>query len=235
MVLPRYAIPAFVLILLTTVAPVALAQTTTFGDATFLDADWTVTTETINLGGSVIGNQVASGGTSGPYRRIVNTLNSAIGFGFSNSVFGFHMRAGASFNPAVSGPITSIDYSESSIRLAAGVQACGVALQQGGVIYYGPGFLTPSTLNLWVPTSQTGLTAAMFDAAAPGVQNPDFTMAGAPIQFGFYRSNSTSVGGGGSSLFGGIDDWLVTVHYDSATPAQGITWGAVKSRYANSR
>jgi hypothetical protein len=231
----RYAISILALAVLAALVPPAMAQTTTFSDATFLNADWTITTEIINLGGTVTGTQVASGGTSGPYRRIVNTLNSAIGFGFSNTVYGFHARAGAAFDPITTGAITSIDYSESSIRLAAGQQACAIALRQGGVIYYGPGFLNPSTLNVWVPTTQTGLTATSFDAAAPGVQNPDFSAAGAPIQFGFSRSNSTSVGGGGSTLTGGIDDWVVTVHFNAATPTRGTSWGALKAGYLNRR
>ena len=226
---------AVVLALLAAFAPPALAQTTTFSDATFLDADWTVTVEVINLGGTATGNQVASGGTSGPYRRIVNTLNSAAGFGFANTVYGFHQRAGALFNPATSGPISSIDYSESSIRLVGGVQACGVALKQSGVIYYGPGFLTPTPFNLWAPTTQTGLTAAMFDALAPGVQTPDFSVGGAPIQLGFYRANSTSVGGDGGSTTGGIDDWVVSVHYDGATPARVTSWGSLKASYTSRR
>lgn len=231
----RYAVSAVVLALVAALVSPAMAQTTTFSDATFLDADWTITVEVLNLGGSVTGNQVASGGSPGAYRRIVNTLNSAAGQPFSNTVFGFHQRAGAVFNPATSGPISTIDYSESSIRLAAGVQACAPALKQNGVIYYGPGFLTPSTLNVWVPTSQTGLTAAMFDAAAPGMQNPDFSAGGAPIQFGFARSNSTSVGGDGSSLFGGIDNWTVSVHYNSATPTRPASWGSLKAGYTSRR
>jgi len=230
-----YAVSAVVLAVLAASVPPAMAQTTTFSDAAFLNADWTLTTEVLNLGGTVTGTQVATGGTSGSYRRIVNTLNSAAGFGFSNTVYGFHARAGALFSPIASGAITGIDYAESSIRLAAGVQACGVALVQGGVIYYGPAFVTPSTLNVWVPTAQTGLTAAMFDALAPGVQNPNFTAAGAPIQFGFYRANSTSVGGGGSTLTGGIDDWVVNVHYDGATPTRATSWGALKAGYKGRR
>ena len=218
-----------VLALLITSASTVRAQTATFNDGTFNPADWTVLTQVLNLGGSVAGTQIASGGTSGPYRQIVNTLSSAAGQSFSNSVFGFHQRAGAVFTPGTSGQISSIDYSESSIRLAGGVQACGLALIQSGVVYYGPGFLTPTTFSVWAPTVQTGLTAAMFDDLAPGVHNPDFSVSGAPIQFGFYRSNSTSVGGGGGSTTGGIDDWTVTVHFDAATPARATTWGAVKA------
>jgi hypothetical protein len=232
----RTAISVVALALLPALTSLATAQTSTYTDANFLDSDWTLTTEVLNLGGSVTGNQVATGGTSGSYRRIVNTLNSAIGFGFANTVYGFHARAGAVFTPSASGPISSIDYSESSIRLAGGgQQACGVALKQNGVIYYGPAFLNPSTVNVWAPTSQPGLTAASFDALAPGVQNPDFSAGGTPIQFGFYRANSTSVGGGGSTPTGGIDDWAVSVHYDGATPARVRSWGSLKAAYAGRR
>jgi len=231
----RFAVLAATLALLPTLASAALAQTTTFTDGTFLNADWSVTTEVLNLGGTVSASQIASGGSPGTYRRIINTLASAIGQGFSNTVFGFHARAGALYSPLVSGAIASIDYSESSIRLVNGVQACGVALIQGGVIYYGPGFLTPTTFNVWVVTSQTGLTATSFDALAPGVQTPDFTVTGAPIQFGFYRANSTSVGGDASSTTGGIDNWSVSVHYDAATTAQKPSWGTVKASYSRRR
>ncbi len=231
----RFAVLAATLALLPTLASAALAQTTTFTDGTFLNADWSVTTEVLNLGGTVSASQIASGGSPGTYRRIINTLASAIGQGFSNTVFGFHARAGALYNPLVSGAITSIDYSESSIRLAAGQQACALALIQGGVIYYGPGFLNPATLNVWAPTTQTGLVASSFDALAPGVQNPDFSAAGGPIQFGFSRGNSTSVGGAGSTLTGGIDNWSVAVHYDSATPTRATSWGSLKAGYSNRR
>jgi len=213
----------------------AHAQTTTFTDATFLDADWTVTTQILNLGGTSSGTQVATGGSTGSYRQIVNTLNSAIGQSFSNTVFAFHARAGATFSPSLSGGITGIDYSESSIRITGGVQACGVALLQGGTIYYGPSFLNPSTFGVWAPTTQTSLLATNFDALAPGVQNPDFSVTAAPIQWGFFRANSTSVGGGGSSTTGGIDNWSVTVHYDAATPARSTSWGRLKSLYHPAR
>ena len=72
-------------------------------------------------------------------------------------------------------------------------------------------------------------------AVAPGTQNPNFSASGAPIQFGFYRSNSTSVGGNGMATYGGIDNWSVTVRYDAATPARSATWGSVKAGYAGKR
>src|SRR4029077_19303568 len=164
---------------------------TTFTDGTFLDANWTLVTRNINLGGTATGSQVASGGKIGPYASITNSVNSAAGLPDSNAVYGYHANATATFNPSAKGPILSIDYSESSILLSPGVQTCGLALRQMGVIYYGPGFSTPAALNTWMSTSQTGLTGTDFDALGPSVLNPDFSSGGKAIHFGFYRMSST--------------------------------------------
>lgn len=230
----RLAPPAVLLFAVAAVAalaPSARAQTATFNDGTFANADWTVTVEILNLGGTATGVQVASGGNPATYRRIDNTTASAAGQPFANTVYGFHARTGATFAPASNGPITAIDYTESSMRIAGGVQACGLALRQSGVIYYGPSFLNPAAFNTWAPTSQPSLSAASFDALAPGVQNPNFGVGAPPIQFGFYRANSTSVGGNGSATSGGIDNWNVVVHFNGATPVAASSWGRVKGLY----
>jgi opacity protein-like surface antigen len=220
---------ALLLVSIVSAAPAASAAT--FSDATFNNADWTVTVEVLNLGGSVNGSQVTTGGNPGAFRRINNVLNSAAGQPFSNSVFGFHARAGATWNPGIQGAITSLAYEEDAYRYSgSGVQANGIALRQGGVIYYGPASLTPSTTGVWQHYAWSGLTAGDFDAVAPGVQNPDFSSAGGPIQFGFYRSNSTSVGGSGGTVSGGIDNWAVTVE-QGATPAAGTSWGRIKAEH----
>lgn len=200
----------------------------TFSDTQFLPADWTITTETLNLGGSVTASQVTTGGNPGAFRRINDVLASATGQPFSNSVFGSHARAGATWSPAVQGQIAALAYQEDAYRYAgSGVQANGIALRQGGVIYYGPGSVTPGTTGVWANYAWSGLTATSFDALAPGVQNPDFSPSGGVIQFGFYRANSTSVGGGAATISGGIDNWNVTI--EQATPAAVTTWGRIKA------
>ena len=73
--------------------------------------------------------------------------------------------------------------------------------------------------------------AGQFDALAPGVQNPDFSVAGAPLEFGFWRGNSTSVGGGGGTTYGGIDNWRVDLTVDAAVAAETTTWGEVKALF----
>lgn len=230
----RLAPPVFLLsvvLALNTLAATSQAQTSSYNDGTFNSSDWTVTVETLNLGGTATATQVLTGGNPAEYFRIDNTLNSAVGQSFSNTVYGFHAKVGATFSPTSNGPITSIEYAESSLRTAGGQQACGIALRQNGVIYYGPSFLNPASFGTWAPNSQTGLTAASFDALAPGVQNPNFGIGAPMIQLGFFRANSTSVGGAGGTTTGGIDNWNVVVHFNGATDVLASTWGRVKSIY----
>lgn len=212
-------------------AGLALASTVTFQDGTFTNAQWTTTVEVLNGGGSVNAFEVASGGNPTAFRRIENTLNSAIGTGVSNTVYGFHRFAGGVYDPATGGPILAINYAEDSQRIAGGVQACGLAVRQAGVIYYGLAFLTPTAFGTWATTTQTGLLAGQFDTLAPGVQNPDFSVAGAPLEFGFWRGNSTSVGGGGGTTHGGIDNWTVTLTVDGAVATTASSWGGVKALF----
>ena len=42
-------------------------------------------------------------------------------------------------------------------------------------------------------------------------QHPNFSAGGAPIQFGFFRANGTSLNGPAYTLAAGIDNWQVTV------------------------
>ncbi|OGF17786.1 MAG: hypothetical protein A2W00_05930 [Candidatus Eisenbacteria bacterium RBG_16_71_46] len=211
--------------------PPARAASTAFSDGVFVNSDWTLVIEGLNGGGTASGFQSLTGGNPVEYRRVNNTTNSAIGTGVSNTVFGAHFRSGAVFNPGVGGALLSVDFSAATIRVAGGVQAYGLALRQGGVIYYGPGFLNPTAFGTWTTTTQTGLVAANFDAAAPGVQTPDFGVTGGPIEFGFSSANSTSVGGGGGTTQGGIDNWSVTLQYDRATAVDAVSWGRLKHLY----
>jgi hypothetical protein len=219
------------LVVAVTAPGVTHAATVVYQDGTFPDASWTTSVEGINGGGTGSGIQFASGGNPDAYRRTYNTTNSATGTGVSNTVLTFHRMSGAVYDPSTSGPIVSIDYSEASIRLSGGVQACAIALRQNGIVYYGPGFLNPTTFSVWATTTQTGLVATDFDAIAPGLQTPNFTGSGGPIEFGFSRSNSTSTGGPGSTTIGGIDNWTVTLNTEQPVPTALSTWGKIKSLY----
>lgn len=226
-----FVLTGFMLCFTLAAAGQSIGSTVTFQDGTFANAQWTTSIEVLNGGGSVSAFEVASGGNPTAFRRIENTLNSAIGTGVSNTVYGFHRFAGGVYDPATGGPILAINYAEDSQRISGGVQACGVAVRQSGVIYYGLAFLTPTAFGTWATTTQTGLVAGQFDALAPGVQNPDFSVAGAPLEFGFWRGNSTSVGGGGGTTYGGIDNWRVELTVDAAVATRTTSWGEVKALF----
>lgn len=226
--------PASILasLLLSVLVPASsIAATVVFSDGTFTNANWTVTSENLNLGGSGSGTQTATGGNPGSYRRCTNTLNSALSQPFSNTVYVFHKVSGATYTPSVTGPIVSLDYIQDSMRITGGQQAYGLALKQGGVVYYGPLFVNPVTFNVWANTSQTTLIATNFDAAAAGVQNPDFSGTGGAIELGFVCANSTSVGGAGFTTVGGIDNWKVTITSAEPVAVEPTTLGKVKALY----
>lgn len=207
------------------------AATVTFQDGTLADAQWTTAVETLFGGGTANAYQVAAGGNPTAYRRLDITLNSAAGTGNNNTVFAFEAFAGAVHDPSTGGPILAVDYREDSLRIGAYVQACGLAVRQGGVIYYGPSFLTPSAAGTWVTTTQSALVAAQFHTLASAGQHPDFSLTGAPLEFGCYRANSTGTGSFGYTTGGGIDNWRVDLAVDAAVATETTSWGGLKARF----
>lgn len=214
------------LLVLPFVPVIVSAATANFSDGTFLDSNWSSVVQIKDGGGTAGAAQISSGGNPGPFRQIGITLNSSSG-SQNNAVYISGWMSGATFTPSLSGSIVSISYSEASLIIST-VQACGIAVRQGGVIYYGPSFLDS---NSWTTTTQPTLTAASFDALPAGVQNPNFSGTGGTIEFGFFRANSTGVGSSGYSTSGGIDNWSVVVTYDGPVATEPTTWGRVKALY----
>ena len=206
----------------------AQAATTSFFDGTFNNSDWSLTVFTNGAGGNATATQQLSGGNPGAFFQIVDITPSAPAPNDLGQVFPVFMRAGATHNPSTQGPITSVDYAEDSILLRGGGDGlgAGVALIQNGKVYLGPEHVTPSFM--WTHFANAGMGADQFALLLPvsqwfstaitdPTQHPNFSASGAPIQFGFYRGNSTGFGGGGYTRTGGIDNWSVTVHPASAS------------------
>ena len=214
-----------VALLVASIPTAAVSSPPFFFDTTFLDADWTVSVESINGGGTGTGWHNGAG-----WRSTVNTLNDAEP-GIVNTIYVFHARNGATYDPSTSGSILSIEYIEETQRVSGGRQSCGLALRQGGVVYYGPGFLSPLTFNDWRPTTQAALVTSDFDAISPGMQSPNFGATGGVIEFGFYRATSTSAGGLGSTTVGGIKTWSVVLDIAQPVATMPSTWGKVKALY----
>ncbi len=180
-----------------------------YGDGTFEDGDWTLIIRTLVGGGTVTAYQSATGGSPGEFRRIINTVNGPGG----SAVLGFHIHAGATYDPSTQGPIRSVDYSEDSIMFSGfgEGQASGPALLQAGEVYRCWGLVA----NQYTWTIQFLSDQVATDFVSLSGSNPDFSQSGAPISFGFWRGNWTT--NHAYTIDAGIDNWSLMIHPDTAT------------------
>lgn len=175
-----------------------LAAAQAISDSTFTDANWTLTQFPGGGGGSVVAGQASSGGNF--YRTVADQVNA------SGLILSTHIYNPFTYDPSVSGSIGAVSYSEDVFCVAGCFgqgQSTGPALTQGGVTYVFNGFLITGPSGTAHPITANGLTAANFARVAvtattffDNSQHPDFSAAGAPIQFGFLRANSAGAGGG---------------------------------------
>lgn len=186
------------------------AAVITISDTTFSDADWTVHELTVTNASQTV-SQVAVGGNPDEFRSMSHTLDPG-----TSSLFVFHEFTGSDYTPSTDGPITSLDYSEDQIRLTSfGAIGANPALIQDGTVYVGPDITFSN--DVWNTTSLFALSAADFDDGAGG--NPDFSLTGSAIGFGYQRWNTS---GGALVKDHGIDNWSVTLQTSpSSIPEPG--------------
>ncbi len=212
------------LLLAAAIASAAMASSAsavTFLDGIFNNTDWTLTAIT-NAGGAgsfTNGFQMPVGGNANQYRIIRNTLNIN---GANSAIVGVHMNNTAFYNPG-SGAISIINYSEDSknfLNQGGNGQGSGCAIIQGGRTYLqrNPILVMPyATFNTWQANPAGGLVASDFyeiDNAGNifAGNNPDFSISGGLMQFGFWRGNSSgSATSGTLNTECGIDNWSVNI------------------------
>jgi hypothetical protein len=192
-----------------------------FTDGDFAPADWEIVVLSFkSSGGAFPGGAVTAsqepGGYPGTLRRINDMIIAAPSASEFSSTWGVHFKSGAVWDPMTQGPIGTLDYDEDALLFApAGDgQLTGLAIRQGGVVYVHPVGVTPDVV--WTHKSEAGITAAelyeLNDAGQLFTSHPDFSVSGAPVQFGFLRANSNGNGGGAYTLSGAIDNWSVRVN-----------------------
>jgi len=191
-------------------APFALAQPspTWFCDVDFLDANWTSTKILDTTGGSsatFVAGQVTTGGNPGAFRHVEHTFGAG-------AIRVAHVRAGAIYDPSVSGPIQRVDYSYDLQHITAlGAVRYTLVLVQGGAYYANVATFDDVFGATWLSFARQGLVAGDFSlVAGVGPANPDFSATGGPIQFGYASSNSA--GGGMTTKDSGIDNWCIAIH-----------------------
>ena len=205
------------------------AQTVLLSDGNFQSSDWDLTVF-LNQpnAGSTTANQVTSGGNPGAFRRVNITVN---GLGQDATVWGFHRNLASTYDPRVRGAIDFIDYSEDAIFLGVGSgagQGTRPGLRQNGKFYSASNLVT-SLPTSWTTLRLFGLRAGQFveiiggSAFVDASSHPDFSAMGSPIDFGFWRANSSQ--GQYSSSFG-IDNWTITLTL-LAVPKPAVADGGV--------
>lgn len=181
------------------------ADLVTIADSTFLPANWSSNVEFSSNGASESNEQRMVGGNSDEFRFMIHDLDPG-----PAQISVSHLFLGASYNPSVQGAIESLDYSEDQIEFDPPFSGAAIgalpALFQDGQIFVGPD-ITFSNL-MWQTTALNGLTASDFNA---GGENPDFSLSGGEITFGFVRSNSNTTSSGRITQHG-IDNWRFTLH-----------------------
>jgi len=144
----------------------------------------------------------SSGGSPGGFLYMEHRL-----LGIGNVVV-HHWFDETTYDPATQGPITSLTYGEDHLVIDPAFSGAAVGgsflVEQAGQVYT---MVTSTFSNTsWQRWTQDGITAADF-SPAPG---PDFSSAGAPLRFGFGRSNSNTAGGNWISKHG-LDNFLVEI------------------------
>jgi hypothetical protein len=192
----------------------AIAQSTTFFDGDFT-SDWTYFQIPAGNGGS--GSMAVQGGGGNPGTYVVASTQVA---GGCAAIYAFAFKTSATYNPASAGALPGVSYSEDA-KLIDGFgsgQATGPAILQGGRVYVLPGFPTGTDTN-WHRMVAGGLSASSFievlggpcpDYSDPG-SHPDFSVAGAPMTFGYFRANSQIEPFPSYSITAAIDNWSVTL------------------------
>jgi opacity protein-like surface antigen len=208
------------------IASQGAAAAVTVSDGTFADANWNLTQFTGGTGGSVTAGQVLTGGNPGAFRNLTDALTGG-GVGI---VLGTNIYTPFTYSAAVSGAITSLNYSEDAACTSGCFgqgQSTGPAILQGGNLYIlGSSTVITGPSATWTPQVLSGLTALDFGLVnvttttiVDNTQHPDFSASGAPIQVGYFRANGTGLGGGGYTLAAGIDNWQVTIVGAAQPPA----------------
>ncbi|NER99067.1 MAG: hypothetical protein F6J86_35475 [Symploca sp. SIO1B1] len=186
------------------------ATTIVFQDSDFPVIDWSEV-ELIDSGnnGSLLVNQVLSGGNPDTYRQGFHDW----GPGLINYA---HLYTPQTYNPSVSGTISSLDFSYDFSVLEVtnpsnGAVATEFLLEQDNVFYTNSFISQQVNPGIWTTNFGFGLVSDDFVDVAGSTQKPDFSINGGEIAFGFATLNLTGIASGRTSTWG-VDNWKVTIN-----------------------
>jgi hypothetical protein len=180
-------------------------------DSDFQFANWENFLFGGNGSGGTVGFRIPAGGNPGAYRQLQLTVQANGSIGSAN----FFIEE---YDPAVRGAIQELTFSDSWLFVDRfDANAGGYAVLQDDRIYLSAEPFVFQTIGVWGEHSLEGLTAASFLPVGGGSRRPDFTSAGSPIRFGFWRSFFATPAL--TTTRHGIDNFRVVI---TNPPAQGV-------------
>ena len=170
---------------------------------------WTATV-TASSNGSDGTAEPTDGGNPGSQRRMTHLLpGTDDGDNNPTQITVVHVFTGGGWDPATDGALTSLNYSVDQIEHeppfdGAAIGTLFVIIQNGTTYTTSINDNNAYSNTTWKTVRVDGLTPADF-SPAPG---PDFSATGAPITFGYLRSNTTRSPAGLTTQHG-IGNWTV--------------------------
>ncbi len=177
-----------------------------FQDGAMSNADWTI--ESVGVG-SATGSQIATG-NPGTARTTTITVGPGAGNAF-RAMHKFGITQGTTYDPVISGAITSIEFSIDG-RAPVGTgpgQVLALAIKQGTAVYYAAA--TPTVLDGQWHAYSAGVTLGDFVRADGMAGAPDFSATGSRIRFGFMAMGSADASGAGFTASCDYDNFFVRV------------------------
>ncbi|CAN5849142.1 hypothetical protein BH23GEM7_BH23GEM7_08270 [soil metagenome] len=175
-------------------------------DAGSWSADWedaVVPGVTFGTMLSYLVEERSGGGNPGAFRYVSMTM------GQNSQIWVQHRRLGAVWNPAEDGPVDRIrgELDASAIPPTASA-IVSFLLVQNGTVYWSERFFANGPG--WFSTGWTESDFVRF-GTGPGPERPDFSVNGAPIQFGYLTGGSHTTGAPTATRQVGVDNWRVQV------------------------
>lgn len=136
-------------------------------------------------------------------------------------VHGYFKNNDALFDPATEGELLTVTMRIDHRWAAQGPAGSlgGIAVFQDGKTYISP-HMTICNSSSWQTRDFATYSQDDFSLADSAGTHPDFSIAGTPIYFGLYAGQD----GTGTRRSGYIDNWDLTITYDSAVPLPAAMW-----------
>jgi len=195
---------------LTTVIHIAPSSAVIISDGDLYNADWT--SQVIQYSGPAVSfqvNQSAIGGHPGTYRWLAHTFG-----GYGRLETG-HLYQAWQYDPAIEGSLAGVSLAFDLKLLIGGTSG---AVGYGLLLYQDAHFFWPGEYGVWAEPADNVwrhfelpyYEEGDFVDILTGAQ-PDFSVDGSPIMFGYWGSNGTD-GAAQTTTESGLDNWTLTVN-----------------------